>query len=255
MNDTVRLLHLTDLHLFADADAEIRGVRTRDTFERVLAAIDARFNEANGLIITGDLTHDEQLETYQFLRERLTRWLPKLRVVPGNHDDRALLRSIFSDRVASCGERIVFDDDANGWRLIGLDSHVPGKLHGELGAAQLGWVADELSAHPDLPTCLFLHHPPVMVHSKWLDRIGLIDAREFHAAVQPFPQLRAVVFGHIHQELTVVENGVLFSATPSTGVQFRPETEALEVDSQPSGYRVLDLEPDGTIRTHVERVS
>ncbi len=250
----MRLIHLTDLHLFADVAAEIRGVRTRETFERVLAAVDVRFDETDRLVLTGDLTHDEQLETYQFLRDRLQKWLLKLRVVPGNHDDRALLRSVFHDRVDSCGERIIFDDAADGWQLIGLDSHVPGQLHGELGATQIAWLADALTARPDLPTCLFLHHPPVLVQSTWLDRIGLFDAEEFHAAIHPFPQVRGVVCGHIHQELTVQESGVLFFTTPSTGVQFRPETDSLEVDEQSPGYRVLDLEPDGTIRTHIVRV-
>jgi Icc protein len=250
----MRLLHLTDLHVFADPAAEIRGVRTRDTFERVLAAVDAQFDDTDRLVITGDLTHDEQLETYRFLRARLHRWLPKLRVVPGNHDDRALLRSVFHDRVAACGERIVFDDDDGGWRLIGLDSHVPGKLHGELGTAQCDWLAEKLNAHPDRPACLFLHHPPLAVQSDWLDRIGLVDAGEFHATIHPFPQVRGVICGHIHQERTVLHNGVLFLATPSTGVQFRPQTETLEVDAQRPGYRVIDLEPDGTLRTRVERI-
>lgn len=251
---TARIIQLTDLHLFADPSAEVRGVRTRETFERVFAAVDARFDETDRLVITGDLTHDEKLETYQFLRKRLTRWLPKLRVVPGNHDDRALLRSVFHDRVASCGERIVFDDHADGWRLIGLDSHVPGQLHGELGLAQLEWLSKQLNSQPFGPTCLFFHHPPVTVRSEWLDRIGLTDALGFRNSMSLFPQIRIVVCGHIHQELTLMQARVAYVATPSTGVQFRPNTKTLEVDAQSPGYRVLDLEPDGTIRTHVARV-
>lgn len=250
-----RLIQLTDLHLWADPLGEVRGVRTRETFERVLAAAIPFLDSADRLIITGDLTHDEQLATYEFLRERLQPWISKLRVIPGNHDDRTLLRTVFADRVMACGERIVFHDQVAGWQLIGLDSHVPGSLHGELGPDQTEWLVERCRSQPAAPTCLFLHHPPIAVHSAWLDRIGLADAATLREAAAALPQIQAVVCGHIHQELTAVQQGVLYLAAPSTGVQFRPQTDALEVDSLAPGFRVLDLEPDSSIRTRVARVT
>lgn len=250
-----RLIHLTDCHLFADPTAEIRGVRTRETLERTLAVVDRYLSSAERLIITGDLTHDEQLATYELLRDRLADWLPKLRVIPGNHDDRALMRAVFGDRIIPLNERNVFVDAAGGWRLIGLDSHVPGQLHGELGPAQLDWLRQQLAGGSAGPTMLFLHHPPFDLQSAWLDRIRLQDAAEFRAVLQHFPQVRVVCCGHIHQERTVILDGVTCFATPSTGVQFRPETEALEVDAIQPGFRLLDLHEDGTVETRIERVA
>lgn len=251
----VRIVHLTDCHLFADPAAEIRGVRVRDTFERVLAAVNRHVSDADRLIVTGDLTHDEQLATYQLLKDRLGNWFSKLRVIPGNHDDPALMRAVFGDRIEPLGERNVFVDDTHGWRLIGLDSHVPGKPFGALGTEQLAWLERELHQASSSPICLFLHHPPVLVRSTWLDRIGLQDAESFCDLVRRFPHVRAVCCGHIHQDFEDKIGDTAVFATPSTGVQFWPGTETLEVDSLVPGFRILELQPDGRVQTRVERVA
>jgi Icc protein len=252
----MRIIQLTDLHLMSDPAGEIRGVNTRETFERVLRFVEMSYADADRMIITGDLTHDERRSTYEFLRERLDAWINRLRVIPGNHDDRAIIREVFGDRLLPVpADRNVFADELSGWKLIGLDSHVPGQLAGELGAKQLEWLAGELKSSMNQPTCLFLHHPPVTVNSAWLDRIRLTDGTEFLAVVNQHPQIRAVICGHIHQERTMTVGHTPIFSSPSCGVQFRPETESLEVDSLAPGFRIIDLGEDGDFQTRVERVA
>jgi Icc protein len=250
----LRVVQLTDCHLFADPQAELKGVVVRETFERVLAAVESDFADADRLILTGDLTHDEQPATYQFLRDRLASWPGRLRVLPGNHDRRDVMRDVFGERIVPLYERNVFMDDVAEWRLIGLDSQVPGSLHGELGEAQRGWLRERLSERPARPTCLFLHHPPVDVQSPWLDRIRLFDAESLLELTRSFSQVRAVVCGHVHQEFESAVGAVTVQATPSTGVQFRPRRETLEVDTAPPGFRVFEFHSDGTFVTRVERL-
>ncbi|RCL61780.1 MAG: phosphodiesterase, partial [Pseudomonas sp.] len=50
-------------------------------------------------------------------------------------------------------------------------------------------------------------------------------------------------------------NGVRLLATPSTGVQFTPQSEDFQVDSAAPGYRWLRLYADGRLETDVSRVS
>ena len=66
--------------------------------------------------------------------------------------------------------------------------------------------------------------------------------------------MKFVCCGHIHQEMTVVNLDTLLLTTPSTSVQFLPETEMLVPDSVPPGFRIFDLEPDGSFRTRIVRV-
>jgi Icc protein len=206
------------------------------------------------VLITGDLTHDERAESYESLREILGDWLPHCRLIPGNHDDRILIRQIFPELVPVNGELINFSVESAGWRLIGLDSHVDGEVSGRIGESQLRWLADELTAHATQPTILFVHHPPVSVDSAWLDRIGLHDADALLDIVRSFPQVRSISAGHVHQEFAVTIDGLEIVTTPSTGVQFRPSEDEMVCDTIPPGFRTFRL-TDNAYETQVIRLS
>lgn len=251
---STRVVQITDLHLIADPRGELKGVCTRDSLLTVLNVLRRDFASAERLIVTGDLAHDELLPTYEALRELLADWWPKLRVIPGNHDNREFMRQVFGPRITAVDDRNVFVDSIGGWRLIGLDSHLPGEVRGLLGENQLAWLARELSAGPQPPTTIFLHHPPLPVGTGWLDGIGLEDAEPFLKLLRAFPQAKLICCGHIHHEMTVSHSDKLLLTTPSTSVQFLPETEMLVPDHVPPGFRVFDFETDGSFRTRVVRV-
>ena len=204
--------------------------------------------------MTGDLAHDDRQETYEAFREMLADWLPRVRLLPGNHDDRVLMRRIFGDMVQTAGERNVFAESIGNWRLIGLDTQITGSLAGELGREQLAWLEEQLE-RSSLPTALFLHHPPVPVNSLWLEKIGLADAAALWQLLTRFPQARVISAGHVHQESATCRGSMLVLTTPSTAVQFRPESDALVVDDVPPGYRILELGNDGSVQTRVMRVA
>lgn len=249
----LRLIQITDCHLFADAATRLKDISTRERLEKVLQALQMELPRVDRLIVTGDLTHDERVETYQALRNLLKDWLPRLRVLPGNHDDRALMRQIFGDVVQTVGDRNVFAESSGNWRLIGLDTQITGSLSGEVGSEQLAWLERQLAASP-LPTALFLHHHPLPIGSLWLEKIILQDAASLWQLLDRFPQVRVLCGGHVHQEWAVLRGSTLVLTTPSTGVQFRPETETLVVDDAPPAYRILDLADDGGVQSRVIRV-
>ena len=249
-----RILQITDLHLMIDPLAELKGVRTRASLQAVLDVLRRDFQSAESLIVTGDLAHDELLATYEVLRELLSDWLPKLRVIPGNHENRAFMRQVFGDRVVVEEDRNVFTDSIGGWRLIGLDSQLPGEVRGQLGDSQRAWLARELAVEPQQPTALFLHHPPMEVGTGWLDGIRLADADPLLDLIASHQQVKFVCCGHIHHEMTIAQRDTLVLTTPATCVQFLPETDRLIPDSVPPGFRIFDLEPDGSFRTRVVRV-
>jgi Icc protein len=74
-----QILQLTDLHLMADPNAALKGVRTRDSLNDVLRFVrelcQANEWDFDYILITGDLAHDEQLATYETLRELLGDWV------------------------------------------------------------------------------------------------------------------------------------------------------------------------------------
>lgn len=240
------ILQLTDLHLFADKEALLKGVHPWRSLARVLATARGSGIAFDHVVLTGDLTHDGLERTYEHLREALGDWADAAWLIPGNHDDRSLVGRI-SNPPAGTGwkpalqDRVTFSFDADGWRVIGLDTLLPGKLEGEVGAGQLAWLAAELAQHATSPTLIFMHHPPVEVGSAWLDRIGLTDRAAFAPVIAAAPQVRVICCGHIHQEFQSRLATADVLAAPSTSVQFVPQTETLVVDDVPPGLRIVTL--------------
>ena len=68
-------------------------------------------------------------------------------------------------------------------------------------------------------------------------------------------RLRALVFGHAHQEAAGSVHGLPVYGVPSTCFQFLPRSESFSVDTLPPGYRWLRLMPEGDVHTQVQRVS
>jgi Icc protein len=81
------------------------------------------------------------------------------------------------------------------------------------------------------------------------------NADAFFAVTDRYPQVKAIVWGHVHQDFRGKRNGVELVATPSTCVQFKPKCDDFTVDTQMPGYRWFDLNDDGTFTTGVERVT
>jgi len=72
--------------------------------------------------------------------------------------------------------------------------------------------------------------------------------------VNVHPQVRAVIWGHIHQEFSLRRNGVYFWGAPSTCLQFKRGATQYESDTLAPGYRRLELVPDGRIVSDVVRL-
>jgi 3',5'-cyclic-AMP phosphodiesterase len=246
---THRIVQLTDCHLFADPERSLRGIVTWPRLAAALDSVRRHVSDAELLVLTGDTAHDEARETYESVRNVLAEWAGRVRVIPGNHDDRYFLRDVFSQGSGGPVGRVTFHVPWHDWQVIGLDSQCPGELPGSLGVEQLDWLRTQLKA--PLHTLLLLHHPPIAVQSPWLDKIGLQDASDFERLLQDHPQVRLVVCGHVHQEVAGALGRATVFTTPAVGPQFRPRTEQLVIDPLPPAFRVLELHSDGRWSTQV----
>ena len=243
----LRLLHITDTHLFAQADGRLRGVDTYRTLSRVLdrAAADARPPDA--LLVTGDLSQDESLGAYQQFRILLSRLNVPVWCLPGNHDAPVFMGEVLSAPPFHVGGAMV---SAN-WCLMLLNSHIAGDHGGRLAQNQLEWLDAMLREHRDRHVLLAVHHHALPLKSRWLDALALYNADELIAIIDRSPQVRCVVAGHVHQASDITRNGVRYVTTPSTCFQFLPAADSFAVDTRPPGFRWLDLMPDGTVHTEV----
>ena len=238
-----RIVQLTDLHLFADPEERLFGIPTRETLREVVAHVEEHAGRVDHLVVTGDHTHDELPQTYEALREIMAPWLGRLWQVPGNHDDRAVLRSVFRDRIEGEGaERVRFAFGAGDWICLGLDTQVPGEVKGLVDEAQVAWIREQLEAHDPSAAVLFMHHPPVLLGSAWLDPIGLEGRELLQDLLREDARIRLVCSGHVHHASAHEVGAASVVTTPSTGLQFDPAGETTTFASDPPGYRVIELD-------------
>ena len=80
------------------------------------------------------------------------------------------------------------------------------------------------------------------------------DADAFFDLIGQHACVKAILWGHVHQQIDSQWQGIPLLATPSSCVQFAPGVIEFKVDDLPPGYRWLDLHADGTIETGVSRV-
>lgn len=243
---STRILQLTDLHVFRDPDARLKGIPTFHLLCDVVDYIKRSGEKFDFVIITGDHTHDELPESYSAVRQTLSPWLDKLFQVPGNHDDRAVLRSVFSDRITGLGDgQINFTFQAGNWLCLGLDTHVPSSVPGQIDPEQIAWAKEQVSVLRPAMIGLFLHHPPVNVGSEWMDIIGLSGKELLQAWFSEEPRIRFACCGHVHHEFQTRINQTDILTTPSTGIQFSPEGSKPTFVAAPPGYRIIELNDDG----------
>ena len=249
-----RILQLTDLHVFAEPHQRLKGIPTRECLQDVVDHILATESSFDQVIITGDHTHDELSASYQAVKSILSPWYDRLWQVPGNHDNRSVLREVFGDRVTGSGDqRVTFHFDAGPWLCVGLDTHVPSEVAGHIDKSQIAWLATLLKKSGAERIALFLHHPPVGVNSIWMDQIGLSGRELLQDLVRDDRRIKLICCGHVHHEFHATLGHAEVMTTPATGIQFDPVGDTPAFASDAPGYRVIEL--DGKwFSTHVVRL-
>ena len=251
---SVQVLQLSDLHLFATPEMELRGCNLRQSFTSVLSSVRQKHADFDLLVLTGDLAHDECEPTYLVLRELLGDWVERCRLIPGNHDNRQAIRSVFPELVPPDGV-LTFSYETPNWRFVGLDTHVDNYVPGQLSNEQLEWLKSEVQEADKRNVALFMHHPPLAVGTEWLDKIGLECPEPLMELIGASANVRICCCGHVHHPTDQMIDHCRFLTAPSTGAQFVPQQPKTCIDnSTPPGYRVIDFQ-DGGFDTFVERIT
>ncbi|MCO8162692.1 3',5'-cyclic-AMP phosphodiesterase [Pseudomonas sp. 21LCFQ010] len=246
---SVLLVQLSDSHLFADADGTLLGMKTREGLHKVIERVQAEQPAIDLLLMTGDLSQDGSLQSYQAFRQMSEVLGAPVRWLPGNHDHWPQM----SEAAQGC-DVLQPVTDVGRWRVTMLNSEVEGAVFGYLADEQLQLLEQSLREAPERHHLVCLHHHPVAIGCEWMKPIGLHNADALFAVLERYPQVRAVLWGHVHQEFDQVRQGIRLLATPSTCIQFAPGSADFALDTAAPGYRWLRLHDDGRLETGVSRL-
>ncbi|WP_461209959.1 phosphodiesterase [Desulfocurvus sp. DL9XJH121] len=232
------IAQISDSHLTATGTA--CGVAdTAGALARAVNWLNALDPAPDVVVLTGDVADSGQPEGYEAAAGILGGLDAPCLALPGNHDQRARMRSGLAALPGACGRgpggRIQFAEDAGGVRLVGLDTLVPGRPGGALDAGALDWLRGALD-HAG-PVMLFMHHPPFAVGVPGMD-LAFGGSGELAAVVRGAGNVLAVCCGHLHLPVATRFAGAQACTAPSVGMP-------LHLDLATDGPPQFMTEPPG----------
>lgn len=209
-NGALRILHISDTHLFGDSTLHYGRVDTTRALHRVLEyAVD--LGRLDLVVVSGDCSDDGSPASYRLLADAVSAYATshgaQAIYAMGNHDAREGFRAVLGDGHASTPPSDYVEGPIDGMsvvdgvRVITLDSSVPGgKAYGELRSSQLTWLASQLSTPGPNGSIVVLHHPPVPACTPLLRTMELLNPDAL-ADVLEGTDVRLILAGHFHHQL------------------------------------------------------
>lgn len=206
--------------------------------------------EVDFAIVKGDIADGGLPEQFEIAAKTFAGFQVPHHVLMGNHDYLARRRGLDVDGYALLNQepapKVI---EHSGWRLVLLETALPGEHHGVFGKERRDWLADTLadSRQSNTPTLLIMHHQPVPPeHRKsYPNRIGLDpdDSVALFDLLGECPQVRAVLIGHTHRNCVRT-----YAAAGPT-----PFIETHNSKDFPGGYAHYRLFDDGSFRQEMRR--
>lgn len=249
-HQTLNIVQITDPHLHASLDGTLLGMKTQKGLDHILERIQVEQKHIDLVLATGDIAQDGSVEAYLRFIQLMQPLNAPLRWTAGNHDNRDNMKTALEGH-ESVGRRYYEFDD---WVVILLDSTVPNKVYGHLADDQLALLDQLLTQHANKHALVTFHHHPCPMGSVWIDKIGINNPDALQAVLNRHNNVRCLLWGHVHQDSDRMINGIRYLSTPSTCVQFTPQSDDFDVDTLGPGYRWLRLQADGQVDTGLTRI-
>ena len=249
---------LTEDHEYGEAKEGFSAVTELDgdvpywRFMNEDAIADINAAGVDATVIKGDIADRGRPEQFEAAREAFARLEAPHHAFLGNHDYYGLEVGMEVDGYALLGQpRAPRSVDLGGWRLLLLETALPGQHRGVFPAERRAWLSEQLdeTRETGMPTLLVMHHHPVPPERKdqYPNTIGLDpeDSVELFALVGQHPQVRAALIGHTHRNR--------LRRYPASGAV--PWIEVNCTKDYPGGWAHYRLFEDGSFRQEVRRTS
>jgi 3',5'-cyclic-AMP phosphodiesterase len=254
-----KIVTLTDIHILPD-NKRLIGIDPSERLRLAVDHINHTQSDAAMVVITGDLTHNADAQSYHILRGILADLTMPVKILLGNHDERANFLDAFPETPTDPNGFVQFAYDIGGYRLIGLDPLngppyiYPERHAGRLCEKRLAFLANALAGAKGGPVIIFMHHPPFDTGFPGMDRIKLHNHEEFRSCLEGH-DVRQIVCGHIHRSISVSWHGI--PATVYKSLVDQMPFDLVTVDSslavaEPPAYGVMLLNGETILAHSVE---
>lgn len=249
--NTLQFIHITDTHLLDNSKETFHNINTKKSLESVLDKCHADYTGIDFILVTGDISQTGSQESYTLFQTVLKQLDVAVYCVPGNHDTPRLLQQV----EPNCPVDSVNIFQFGKFSLLLLNSCVENNHHGKISQDGLLEIENHLNTRQDQINIIAVHHPPVLINSKWLDALSLQNKSEFLQLLNKHSQNTLVLFGHIHQEIDQQIDNLRLLSTPSTCHQYKANTNYMCIlNGHPPAYRYVKLNSSNSIETEIHYV-
>jgi 3',5'-cyclic AMP phosphodiesterase CpdA len=230
----ILIAQISDLHIKAPGELAYGKVDTAAALERCVAELNRLSPRPDLVVISGDVADTPTAAEYEHLLKLLAPLEIPFAAIPGNHDDRSLLRAALPQDGATPQGALNLARAVEGLDVVLADSSVPGASHGTLDDDTLRWLDATLAQSANRPALLFLHHPPFVTGITHMDVQNLRNVDALAALLQRHPRVRLVAAGHVHRA-TVTG----FAGVPATICPTPNHAVALDLEGRlPPSFRI-----------------
>ena len=249
----MKFIHLTDTHVRkaydnSGIDAMLGQIESIvPEMERMLEETD--WDGVDFVVVTGDLVHEGVAQDYTYLNEILRNKIPQnvqLFYVLGNHDEKdAFYKGMFNEEKT---EPYYYIQYVDGYRLIMLDSAVPGKESGFIVEQELDWLKETLKEPYGKGSIVFLHHPLFWAATGG-DTMAAKNGKDVMKILKESDAF-AVFCGHTHTNAVNMDQGIFQSTADSAAFSLEIRKNNLAFTDK-SGFSVVEIR-DRAISVHQE---
>ncbi len=240
-------VHISDTHIGTDPEYGKQHTphSTQEGARALVKAVNALPFNVDFILHTGDVVYDPVPEAYLTARDIMSELVRPVYYLSGNHDAGIELQRILLGR-SELLSPFYYTFDANGFQIIALDSNGPAEIpRGNVVPQQMEWLDAICSAHDDRPLVVAVHHNALPVGSPWLDDyMRITNGEALHQILlKAKDRLRGVFFGHVHQNIQMYQDGILYTSALSSWNQFNswPGSTDTVADNDNPGFNVVSL--------------
>ena len=249
---STKIIQITDLHLNKSKDVVSNGVNTLESANMVIESIRINEKDIDCLILSGDLSNDCSSESYNHLIQLLKGFEAPIYLMSGNHDSPSLLKTLTINKNIFLKNFLCF----NNWGVFMFNTKKENSPNGFLKKEELVYFDQVLSNTLYKNIIIFLHHHPVPIGSASMDSMIIENAELLTERIMKYDKIKAVSWGHIHNEFNLNMGSAKLFSTPSTCYQAKAKSKNFIIDPEASpGYRKIFLNDNGSFDTEVIRVS
>ena len=195
------------------------------------------------ITMTGDLTQNGDLESYETLARVIKASPIPIFPIIGNHDKRKNFWKFFPKQ--RNGKYVQYTKVFNNRAFIFLDSVKEGVHSGHMDKDRFEWLEEKLKKYQNKDIYLFMHHHPVFVDMPPMDNLyNFKSAHKFWKIVTKYPNVKHIFFGHLHRNFDGRHKGIGLSSVNSTSFQIaytpNEEQEYLILDEPPT-YSIVKI--------------